>query len=227
MATINHYQKTAWEVVIEGSLQKNPAAVALGRLGGRKGGKARAAKMTPEERSKAARKAARARWKKYRSRTVQLESDKRGGRWFLGTGALRRFRVRVYLDDRFGTSQLDDLELWARRKGLSNQKILEYRQLGWWPGKAYRFALRESVRKYALAEVATFEEDGDLQADPAPGESASDEDVEYLLNDPAFVAMVNEIRNAIAEGTSGAPQRHPGTGASHRGRGRVVATLGN
>ena len=44
--------------------QKNPAAVALGRLGGLKGGKARAAKMTPEERSEAARKAARARWKR-------------------------------------------------------------------------------------------------------------------------------------------------------------------
>lgn len=42
---------------------KNPAAVALGRLGGKKGGKARAAKMTPEERSEAARKAALARWK--------------------------------------------------------------------------------------------------------------------------------------------------------------------
>ena len=43
---------------------KNPAAVALGRLGGLKGGKARAAKMTPEERSEAARKAAKARWDK-------------------------------------------------------------------------------------------------------------------------------------------------------------------
>ena len=43
---------------------KNPAAVALGRLGGLKGGKARAAKMTPEERSEAARKAAQARWGK-------------------------------------------------------------------------------------------------------------------------------------------------------------------
>ncbi|MDH3524126.1 MAG: hypothetical protein OES32_11110 [Acidobacteriota bacterium] len=41
---------------------KNPAAVALGRLGGKKGGKARAAKMTAEERSEAARKAAQARW---------------------------------------------------------------------------------------------------------------------------------------------------------------------
>lgn len=43
---------------------KNPAAVALGRLGGRKGGKARAAKMTAQERSEAARKAALARWGK-------------------------------------------------------------------------------------------------------------------------------------------------------------------
>jgi hypothetical protein len=42
---------------------KDPAAVALGRRGGKKGGKARAAKMTPEQRSKAARKAAQARWR--------------------------------------------------------------------------------------------------------------------------------------------------------------------
>jgi len=43
---------------------KDPAAVALGRKGGLKGGKARAEKMTPEERSEAAKKAARARWSK-------------------------------------------------------------------------------------------------------------------------------------------------------------------
>ncbi|MCK5126942.1 MAG: hypothetical protein KAR42_11865 [candidate division Zixibacteria bacterium] len=43
---------------------KNPAAVALGRLGGLKGGKARAKNMTPEERSEAARKAVKARWDK-------------------------------------------------------------------------------------------------------------------------------------------------------------------
>lgn len=41
---------------------KNPAAVALGRLGGRKGGAARAAKLTPEQRSEIAKKAAEARW---------------------------------------------------------------------------------------------------------------------------------------------------------------------
>ena len=44
--------------------QKNPAAVELGRLGGKKGGRARAEKLTPEQRSEIARKAARARWGK-------------------------------------------------------------------------------------------------------------------------------------------------------------------
>lgn len=43
---------------------KNPAAVELGRKGGQKGGPARAAKMTPKQRSQAAKKAAEARWKK-------------------------------------------------------------------------------------------------------------------------------------------------------------------
>jgi len=41
---------------------KNPAAVALGRLGGKKGGKARAEKLTPEQRSDIAKAAANARW---------------------------------------------------------------------------------------------------------------------------------------------------------------------
>lgn len=42
---------------------KNPAAVALGRLGGQKGGKARAEKLSKEERTQIARRAAEARWK--------------------------------------------------------------------------------------------------------------------------------------------------------------------
>jgi hypothetical protein len=41
---------------------RNPAAVALGRLGGLKGGKARAAGMTKKQRTVAAKKAATARW---------------------------------------------------------------------------------------------------------------------------------------------------------------------
>ena len=44
--------------------KKNPAAVALGRKGGKKGGPARAAKLTPEQRSESARKAVQARWSK-------------------------------------------------------------------------------------------------------------------------------------------------------------------
>lgn len=43
---------------------KNPAAVALGRMGGLKGGKARAAALTPSKRAQIATKAAAARWKK-------------------------------------------------------------------------------------------------------------------------------------------------------------------
>ena len=42
---------------------KNPAAVALGKLGGKKGGKARAAKLSPAKRKSIAKKAAAARWK--------------------------------------------------------------------------------------------------------------------------------------------------------------------
>ncbi len=45
---------------------KNPAAVALGKLGGAKGGKARAARLTAEQRADIARIAAAARWKKTR-----------------------------------------------------------------------------------------------------------------------------------------------------------------
>ncbi|MFH2021726.1 MAG: hypothetical protein ABIJ33_00375 [Patescibacteria group bacterium] len=44
--------------------EKNPAAVALGRLGGLKGGKARAEKLSPEKRKEIAKKAAQARWGK-------------------------------------------------------------------------------------------------------------------------------------------------------------------
>jgi len=43
---------------------KNAAAVALGRLGGLKGGAARAKKLSSKRRSEIAKKAAAARWKK-------------------------------------------------------------------------------------------------------------------------------------------------------------------
>ena len=44
--------------------EKNPAAVALGRLGGLKGGKARAEKLSAKKRKAIAQKAAKTRWSK-------------------------------------------------------------------------------------------------------------------------------------------------------------------
>jgi hypothetical protein len=54
--------------------KKNPAAVALGRLGGLKGGKARAAKLTPEQRIDIARKAVIARWERTRKESKESGS---------------------------------------------------------------------------------------------------------------------------------------------------------
>jgi hypothetical protein len=61
-------QATSDEDVPDPDEGKNPAAVALGRLGGQKGGKARAEKLTPAQRSAAARKAALARWQARQAR---------------------------------------------------------------------------------------------------------------------------------------------------------------
>lgn len=54
------------DVVNEAVITKNPAAVALGRLGGQRGGKARADSLTAEQRKDIATKAAAARWKRDR-----------------------------------------------------------------------------------------------------------------------------------------------------------------
>ena len=48
--------------------KKDPAAVALGRKGGKKGGLARAANLTPAQRSASARKAVQARWAKSKAK---------------------------------------------------------------------------------------------------------------------------------------------------------------
>lgn len=56
--------QAAIEQAKDGTPAKNPAAVFLGRLGGLKGGKARAKRLTAEERSSIARRAAKARWSK-------------------------------------------------------------------------------------------------------------------------------------------------------------------
>lgn len=54
-------------------MQKNPHAVALGRKGGRKGGAARARKLTAAERSESARRAVLARWKREQAHDVLPE----------------------------------------------------------------------------------------------------------------------------------------------------------
>lgn len=58
--------QTAFNVVQQstGQAKKNPAAVALGRLGGIKGGAARAKALTPAQRKEIAIKAAQKRWSK-------------------------------------------------------------------------------------------------------------------------------------------------------------------
>ena len=57
-------QEATGEAPEEPPSEKNPHAVALGRLGGQKGGKARAEKLTAEQRREIARKAAVARWQR-------------------------------------------------------------------------------------------------------------------------------------------------------------------
>ena len=57
-------QATGEDVPKPQDSNKNPYAVELGRLGGLKGGKARAKKLTPEQRKDIAQKAAQARWSK-------------------------------------------------------------------------------------------------------------------------------------------------------------------
>ena len=58
--------------------KKNAAAVALGRKGGLKGGKARAAKLTPEQLSEQGRNAVLARWAKAKAKAKQSKDS--GGR---------------------------------------------------------------------------------------------------------------------------------------------------
>lgn len=55
-------EATGEEPITPPPAQKNQAAIELGRLGGKIGGKARAASLTPEQRSEIAKKAAQKRW---------------------------------------------------------------------------------------------------------------------------------------------------------------------
>ncbi len=61
-------QEATGQTTPEPERVKNPAAVALGKLGGAKGGRARADKLSQEQKSEIARKAAQARWRRQRGR---------------------------------------------------------------------------------------------------------------------------------------------------------------
>lgn len=58
-----HVMKIATGEVEEAPDTRNPAAVALGKLGGSKGAAARTKSLTPSQRKRIAKKAAKARWK--------------------------------------------------------------------------------------------------------------------------------------------------------------------
>ena len=65
-------------LVVDMTKKKNPHAVALGRLGGSKGGKIRAAKLTSEQRSEIARNAVLARWEKARKSKEKKNGETAG-----------------------------------------------------------------------------------------------------------------------------------------------------
>ncbi|MDI6448046.1 hypothetical protein [Anaerobaca lacustris] len=80
-ADVNELAKSIVDQITDEQLQekareegKNPAAVMLGRLGGLKGGKARAQKLSAERRSEIAKKAAESRWERH----GEEESSKEG-----------------------------------------------------------------------------------------------------------------------------------------------------
>ena len=82
------------------SKRKDPYAVALGRKGGRKGGPARAANMTPEERSESARNAVTARWARVKKQAdfvapvspIEFVADARSDKRFKFQDLVRQWR---------------------------------------------------------------------------------------------------------------------------------------
>ena len=69
---------TVQSVIAKTEPQKNPAAVELGRRGGQKGGKARAAALSPERRAEIAPKVSAARWGEAEARTRSRLSTRPG-----------------------------------------------------------------------------------------------------------------------------------------------------
>jgi hypothetical protein len=100
-------------MAVKAAKKKNPAAVALGRKGGKKGGPARAAKLTPKQRSESARKAVQARWAK-------AKEDK-------GYIVVKRGKMKITPTSVIDTSDNAVLTLLKRIKETNDQS--EIRQL--------------------------------------------------------------------------------------------------
>ena len=104
--------------------EKNPAAVALGKLGASKGGKARAEKLTPEQRSAIAKKAAEARWAKKRREDIATVRSHAGSELHI------KRESNLYVGSI--TSSDGRTTLWETPEPVSrNDLIRELQKLGW------------------------------------------------------------------------------------------------
>jgi hypothetical protein len=102
-------------MAVKAAKKKDPAAVALGRKGGKKGGPARAAKLTPKQRSESARKAVQARWAKAKE-----------GKDYI-VGKQKKIKTIPTASSTMDTSDDAVLRLLKRIKATNNQN--EIRQL--------------------------------------------------------------------------------------------------
>ena len=97
-------------MAVKAAKKKDLAAVALRRKGGKKGGPARAAKLTPKQRSESARKAVQARWTK----------DKEGKDYIVAKRA--KMEITPTTTSTIDTSDNAVLALLKRIKATNNQK---------------------------------------------------------------------------------------------------------
>jgi len=99
--------------------KKDPAAVALGRKGGKKGGPARAAKLTAQQRSESARNAVQARWAK---------ANKADG-YAVGKGIKRYSEFRKQVDEPVPVNTSDDTVLDILSRIKATEDLAEIRNL--------------------------------------------------------------------------------------------------
>jgi hypothetical protein len=106
--------------------KKNPTAVALGRKGGKKGGPARAAKLTPEQRSESARKAVQARWAKGKTGSAHTMVKRNDSGSVPGAAVVDTSKTALHLCLKRIKNAKDESEI--RRLTEELQKIVFHRQ---------------------------------------------------------------------------------------------------